>query len=273
MAGKDKLIIGTSGFSYPDWQGCVYPEGLAANRRLEWYATQFPGVEINATYYKLLPAKSFETMARQTPDGFEFIVKTHQETTHVRRENQAAMSALGESVKPLRDNGKFSGYLAQFPYSFKNNERNRRYIAETRKLAGEDVPFFVEFRSSGWNKPAVSAFLQNLGIGYVNVDEPGLEGLLPAQEIVSAEQAYVRLHGRTQKEWWDGKGSARYDYQYTPDELREWLTRVGNILQKTYKTYIFFNNHPRGQAVKNAREMMALLEGFEGKDAAGEIKK
>ena len=53
---------------------------------------------------------------------------------------------------------------------------------------------------------------------------------------------------------------ARYDYEYKTDELQKWLTRIGNILKKTYKTYIFFNNHPQGKAVKNAQQMMEILK-------------
>ena len=97
-------------------------------------------------------------------------------------------------------------------------------------------------------------------IGYVNVDQPDLKGLLPPQDIVTSDSGYLRLHGRNKEDWWQGKGSARYDYEYTEEELKEWLTNISNILRKTYKTYIFFNNHPNGQAIKNAKQMIEILK-------------
>ena len=93
----------------------------------------------------------------------------------------------------------------------------------------------------------------------MNVDEPELKGLLPKQDIVTTDTGYIRLHGRNEKDWWDGTGSDRYNYEYNEEQLKEWLTNISNILKKTYKTYIFFNNHPNGQAVRNARQMVQIL--------------
>ena len=253
-------VIGTSGYSYPDWRQVYYPVDLKDSDLLKFYSREFKAIEINATYYRLLPAKSFHKMAVTTPEKFEFVVKTHQETTHRRKENDDVMPHLLESIKPLQEAEKLVGLLAQFPASFYNTEVNRRYISAVRKSTGGGMPFFVEFRHKSWNKPAIETFLRDLDISYVNVDEPPLEALLPAQELATSRIGYIRLHGRNGAMWWQGEGSQRYDYEYKPDELREWLTRIGNILKKTYKTYIFFNNHPRGQAIKNAREMLALLE-------------
>ena len=254
-----KLFIGTSGYSYDDWREVFYPATLPKNQMLEFYSQQFNIVEVNATYYTIPTVQTFERMAEKTPDDFRFIVKTHQETTHRRQENESALKKLDEVVKPLQQSEKFDGYLAQFPYSFKNNEPNRKYLAVTKKLLNKSV-LFMEFRHDSWLKPQIQDFLQNLGIGYVNVDQPKLKGLLPAQDAVTNDLGYIRFHGRNEKEWWDGQGSARYDYEYPPDELQEWLTNISNILRKTFKTYIFFNNHPTGKAVKNAKQMIEILK-------------
>ena len=226
---------------------------------LEFYCQHFPTVEINATYYTIPNYKTFIKMAERTPDNFHFIVKVNQETTHKRRENESALQKLSESVKPLIDAGKFHGYLAQFPYSFKNNELNRKYLVETKQFLQSGV-LFAEFRNFTWNKPQINAFLKSNDIGYVNVDEPNLQGLIPMQDIVTNGIGYIRLHGRNEAKWWDGKGSERYDYEYPQEELTEWLTNVSNILRKTFKTYIFFNNHPAGKAIKNATQMIEILK-------------
>jgi len=251
--------IGTSGYSYEDWRGVFYPPDLPGNQMLEYYAQHFNTVEINSTYYAIPNPAVFFHLGRKTPDNFEFIVKTHQETTHVRQNNEQAMADIIKAIKPLDEMGKFCGFLAQFPYSFKNTPENRDYLMKTRELAGI-YPLFVEFRNWTWNRAEIFEFLRENGIGYVNVDQPRLRGLLPPREIVTIDLGYVRFHGRNKKEWWEGTNETRYNYLYSRDELSEWMIRIAHILKKTYKTYIFFNNHPQGRAVQNARMLKEMLE-------------
>jgi uncharacterized protein YecE (DUF72 family) len=258
MAAID-LKIGTSGYSYDDWRGAFYPPQIQKSDMLEFYCQHFQTVELNATYYIIPSSQTFQRLAQKTPQNFEFIIKTNQETTHRRQENSSALGKLLDSIQPLIEANKFHGFLAQFPYSFKNSETNRKYLVQTKSLV-QDHTLFVEFRNFTWLNPQVPDFLRENGIGYVNVDEPKLRGLLPAQNFVTNEIGYIRLHGRNEKSWWDGKGSERYDYEYKEDELKEWLIHISNILKKTFKTYIFFNNHPTGKAVKNAQQMIKLLK-------------
>lgn len=256
---KNNFLIATSGYSYEDWKGFFYPDEIKKNQMLEFYQQHFNGVELNSPYYRI-PAKSMvQGLADRTPADFEFIVKVNQETTHRRIENEAAMQQLLESLRPLADQKKLKGLLAQFPYSFKNSEANRRYLADTVRYTS-NIPLFIEFRHRSWLRPAIYPFLKSLGTGYVNVDEPNLDGLIPAQEITSNDFGYIRFHGRNEEKWWDGKGMERYDYLYSEKELQGWIRRIKNIMRKTVKTYIFFNNHPRGQAVKNANQMSVILK-------------
>ncbi len=252
-------LIATSGYSYEDWKGSFYPDEIKKNQMLEFYTQHFNSVELNSPYYRIPAISVVQGLADRTPADFEFIVKVNQETTHRRIENDSAMRLLIESLRPLKDQQKLKGLLAQFPYSFKNSEVNRRYLSETVRFAGES-PLFIEFRHHSWLKPALFSFLESLGAGYVNVDEPALDGLLPPQELVTNDTGYIRFHGRNEEKWWDGKGSERYDYLYSQKELESWVGHIKNILRKTVKTYIFFNNHPRGQAVNNARQMTIILD-------------
>lgn len=251
--------IGTCGYSYKDWEGVFYPEGLPPGDKLTHYARHFPAVEINSTYYNIPHRAVFYHLQRKVPENFEFIVKTHRETTHTRKENPRAMAELTESLKPLIEANQFRGFLAQFPYSFKNTPENRDYLANTRELAG-DFPLFVEFRNWTWNRPEIFDFLRAQGMGYVNVDEPPLRGLLPPQDIATTDTGYVRFHGRNQTDWWDGTNETRYNYDYRQSELEEWSERLIELIKKSLKTYIFFNNHPVGKAVDNALAMMKILE-------------
>ena len=253
------IKIGTSGYSYDDWRGHFYPENIPKADMLSFYCHYFDCVELNATYYTIPPARTFQRLEEKTPDNFEFIIKTNQETTHRRKENDRAIQQLCESIKPLEEAGKMHGFLAQFPYSFKNTETNRKYLVQTRKLLGNS-PLFVEFRNNTWLSDQVPLFLAQNNISYVNVDEPPLRGLMPLQDITTTTSGYIRLHGRNCAEWWEGKGSARYHYKYSKEELNEWLINISRIIKKAYKTYIFFNNHPVGNAVKNAQQMLKILE-------------
>ncbi len=252
-----KLLIGTSGYSYEDWRNVFYPPDLPKGKMLDYYARHFSCVEINSTYYGIPHPKVFFQMQKKTPESFEFVVKVNQETTHKRLQNQAAMKQLMLAVQPLKEAGKFSGFLAQFPYSFKNTQSNRQYLAETRKWA-EDYPLFVEFRNWTWNQPEIFEFLTYHQINYVDVDLPELRGLLPPQDIVTSHLGYIRFHGRNNANWWNGTNQTRYDYQYTRQELDDWLISIARILKKSYKSYIFFNNHPQGQALRNAQMLMEM---------------
>ncbi|RMG60852.1 MAG: DUF72 domain-containing protein [Calditrichaeota bacterium] len=251
--------VGTSGFSYQDWRGVFYPEDLPTGKMLDYYAQYFNTVEVNSTYYRIPNRAVFYHLSRKTPPDFDFMVKTHQETTHQRQNPEQAMQALIEAVQPLVEAGKFSGFLAQFPYSFKNTPENRDYLKQTRELAG-DYPLFVEFRNWTWNRQEVFQFLRENNLGYVNVDQPRLRGLLPPQSVLTTDAGYVRFHGRNKQEWWQGTNETRYNYLYTEEELKEWLGRIATLLKQSKRTHIFFNNHPQGKAVKNALQLKALLE-------------
>ena len=255
----EKVIVGTSGYSYDDWRGVFYPEDLPKGKMLDYYARHFNGVEVNSTYYRIPHPAVFYQMERKTPPEFEFVVKVHQETTHKRQKNAEAMQQLLEAVQPLVEAGKFSGFLAQFPYSFKNTPENRAYLVETRQLAG-DFPLFVEFRNWTWEQPQTYRFLQENGLEFVNVDQPRLRGLLKPGAVVTGRLGYVRFHGRNRQNWWNGTNETRYDYLYSRDELDEWLIRISQIMKKSFKTYIFFNNHPQGKAIRNASMLKEMLQ-------------
>ncbi len=250
--------IGASGYSYADWEGVFYPPGLPKEKRLDYYAQHFDTVEINSTYYRIPHPAMFFHLSRKTPEHFHFMVKANRETTHNREHNRTAVRDLLSAVTPLAESGKLQGFLAQFPYSFKNVQQNRAYLAKTREYF-QDYPLFVEFRHDSWNRPEVFEFLRYHRIGYVNVDEPPLKGLLPPQEVHTTPVSYVRFHGRNEANWWTGTNETRYDYLYQAAELNEWVTRLVRLIRSSFRTYIFFNNHPQGKAVKNAQKLKTLL--------------
>jgi len=252
-----EIKVGTSGYSFEDWRGTFYPEEIQKGKMLDHYVNYFPVVEINSTYYRIPHPAVMANIEKKTPKEFEFIVKTPQAVTHKRSGIETSIKEFRESIKPMEDSGKLKGLLAQFPYSFKFNEKSLDYIKYCRDLLAPHQ-LFVEFRHDGWvNRTMYDNFGEN-DIGYVAVDEPQLRGLLKPELFNTIDTAYVRLHGRNAENWWDG-GALRYDYDYSREELQEWKQKIDKLEGKAKKIFIFFNNCHLGQAVKNAREMMMIL--------------
>jgi uncharacterized protein YecE (DUF72 family) len=164
-------------------------------------------------------------------------------------------------LEPLREAGRFHGVLAQFPWRFRNTPESREHLHVLRdSLAG--VPLFVEFRHDSWAEEEVFQSLADQGMGYCSVDEPSLRGLMPPVARLTADTAYVRFHGRNARNWW-GRGEEkgdRYDYDYRREELAEWLGKIRELAERAKKTYVFFNNCHAGQAARNARLMIDMLQ-------------
>ena len=165
---------------------------------------------------------------------------------------------LLEGLAPLEEAGKLSGVLCQFPWRFKNTDRNRAYLAGVREDFG-GVPVFVEFRHNSWIKEPVFDFLAKQGLLYVSVDEPELPGLVPRIGRVTGEAGYLRFHSRRKQTWWAGGGKARYDYDYSEQELAEWIAVLEDLAERAQKIFVFFNNCHSGQAARNAEAMKGLL--------------
>lgn len=253
-----EIKIGTSGYSFDDWKGNFYPKDIQKGKMLDFYVQHFPVVEINSTYYRIPHPAVMANIEKKTPDGFEFIIKVPQDVTHKRKEIEPAVKEFRECLIPIEDAGKLKGLLAQFPYSFKFSQNGLAYIKLCAELL-KPHQLFVEFRHNGWVNRDMYNYLRDNSIGYTAVDEPQLSGLLKPDMFNTTDTAYLRLHGRNGEKWWNG-GALRYDYNYSHEELREWKQKIVKMENKAKKMYIFFNNCHLGQAVKNANDMMNLLD-------------
>jgi uncharacterized protein YecE (DUF72 family) len=254
-----KILVGTSGYSFDDWVGTFYEEGIRKGDMLSFYVNHFPVVEVNSTYYRIPhPAVLFQ-MEKKTPPGFEFIIKAHKSMTHGLDADGEVYSQFLEILEPIREAGKFSGVLAQFPWGFKNMPSTRNHLESLRENLPE-IPLFAEFRNIGWINNDTFALLERLNIGYCCVDEPRLKGLVPPVAKATTDVAYVRLHGRNARNWWGRGGGDRYDYLYSEKELKDWVGKIRELAAKAKKTYVFFNNCHAGQAARNAKLMQELLK-------------
>ncbi len=263
---KDKIKIGTSGWSYADWKTVFYPEKIKQYEMLDYYAKHFPIVEINFTYYRMPERKHLTKMSQRVPDDFEFFVKANQDMTHykiteVRRKDLPqifqefynAIIGLGDKVK---------GILYQFPWSFKPTEENYKhleFIAQFIQSTGQVSDIIFEFRNREWLTKRTSELMRKYNIVYCCVDEPRLKGLIPPIVRVTGPFAYIRFHGRNSKAWWKGDSKERYNYLYTKEELQEWIPKIEQLSKEADTVYIFFNNCHSGNAVKNAEMLQEML--------------
>jgi uncharacterized protein YecE (DUF72 family) len=267
MCGGTMIKVGTSGFSFPDWKGTVYPEGLREGERLSFYEKElgFNALEVNFTYYTLPSQKSFAAMAKKTGKEFEFVVKAFKGMTHEIKDketgkmidNHEIFEKFKYSLAPLIEVGKLACVLAQFPWGFFLHRESVGYL-ERFKEEMSDVPLVYEFRNQAWMKDQTLQFLEKKGIGFCIVDEPKLPKLMPYLPRATSEIGYFRFHGRN-KNWFNVPMKVRYDYLYTEGELKEFIPDIQDISKKTAKTLVFFNNCHSGSAAKNAVQMAKLL--------------
>jgi uncharacterized protein YecE (DUF72 family) len=262
------IHVGTSGYSYQDWKGPYYPEDIKDNQMLEYYARDFKASEINYTYYRMPSARTLAAMAKKVPEDFIFTVKASKELTHERDVEGGSDGGGGtpenfrffrEAMQPLIDEGKFGAVLAQFPNSFRPTPENRDYLAVFRERMA-DLPVVVEFRNSAWVTDETIDLLRANNLGYCCVDEPRLKGLIPPIAVATSPVAYVRFHGRNAKKWWHhDEAYERYEYEYKPEELEEWVPKIEKLDKGAEHTFVFTNNHFRGGAVRTANQLKELL--------------
>ncbi len=255
-----EIFLGTSGYSYQDWNNIFYPEGLDKKEQLDFYGTVFNTVEINFTYYSLPGPSIFLNMSQKVSEDFVFSIKGFSKMTHTRDYTGDDLSQFKSSLLPLIEQDKFAIVLLQFPWAFKAGIKNLDYISRLKDGFG-DIDICVEFRNDSWLKDPVFEKLKGLGVGFCNVDGPPLRGLLPPTEINTTNTGYIRFHGRNSANWWRPKQAfQRYDYMYTREELAGWIPRIKKVAGSTKRTVIYFNNHYRAQAVRSAKILQGLLE-------------
>ncbi|HUJ77228.1 MAG TPA: DUF72 domain-containing protein, partial [bacterium] len=221
-----RVLIGTSGYSYADWVGPVYPEGTRSQDFLSLYARDFPVVELNFSYYKQPSARTLERMVALTPPSFRFAIKAHRSITHEISESwDADVAAFKEGIQPLVGSGRLASVLAQFPHGFAYTPASRERLAKVCE-SFQGLSLAVEFRRREWQREQVLDGLRTRGVSLVSVDEPDLPGLLPPTEEATGPFGYIRFHGRNAATWWTGDNASRYDYLYSPQELTEWVDRI-----------------------------------------------
>ncbi len=257
-----KIRVGTSGYTFDDWKGLVYPKSLKGSA-LPYYARMFDCVEVNTTFYRVPPPSLFEGMLRHVPEDFVFLVKVPKEMTHDRAAFDRVAVPFAAAVAPLVRAERLGGLLAQFPFSFKPDDSALAHLEKLADaLAGHGIPVNVEFRHDGWFDASIYQFLEDRGLGFVNVDLPELSGLPGRTDVMTSGVAYYRLHGRNKANWWRDTGNPhdRYDYSYSEAQLDGWAEKARAAASKADVAYILTNNCRLGQSVISALMLAKKLD-------------
>jgi uncharacterized protein YecE (DUF72 family) len=285
------IRIGTSGWSYPSgkgtWNGIFYP--MAPGRRsrragafdeLRFYAEHFNTVEINSTFYGVPAPATARGWAERTPPGFEFSLKLFRKFTHPEMFLQATgkdpwnlgqedVDEFRAAIDPLASAGKLGALLAQFPASFKNEPDSCAYLTWLLERF-QDYPVALELRHRSWSdQPAETLqLLAAFGAAWAQIDEPKFRSSI-RQNLLSNVRTfyYLRLHGRNAAQWWShDKSEDRYNYLYSPQELRPFAEAAKDAAREVKKAYLYANNHFSAKSVANA----AILKHDLGQPLPGE---
>lgn len=295
-----EILVGTCSWTDPTLieSGRFYPQSVkSAEDRLKYYASQFPLVEVDSTYYSMPAERTARLWVERTEANFIFDVKafrlfTHHPTPHAALPKDIREALAPESTQkanlyirdmppelteelwqrferallPLDSAGKLGVVLFQFPPWFHPARANKEYILQLK----EHLPQYrvaIEFRAASWLEQArredTLSLLRDNGFPLVCVDEPqGFRSSVPPLAEATSDVALVRFHGRN-RDTWEKKGltpAERFNYLYAEDELGEWVPKIKGLASKTKQVHVLFNNCYGDKAVVNGRQIKLMLD-------------
>jgi uncharacterized protein YecE (DUF72 family) len=233
------IWVGTSGWQYASWKNRFYPKGVPQRAWLEFYATRFPVVEVNNSFYMLPKEATFDRWRQATPEGFLFVVKASRYITHVRRLRDAKDSVdlfwsraarLGEKLGPI---------LFQLPPNFRADPA---LLKNFLGILPEQMRPAFEFREDSWRTDEIYELLDRAGAAWVMADRPGWH----VPNVVAGGWSYIRFH----------EGRASHP-AYSRRKLRAWAERIANL--DATDVVAFFNNDAMAAAPADALALMDLL--------------
>ena len=266
-----------------------YPQTAdTPEKRLAYYARQFPLVEVDATYYSPPAERTARLWAERTPADFTFDIKAFSLLTGHPTKVSAIYKDLRpdtdkrnlypddlppqayeevwtrflSALDPLVEAGKLGVLLFQFPPWFTIRRDNKQYLLEVARRCAPLRPVF-EFRHASWfdgdNAAETLDFLREHQLAYVGVDMPqGHRSSVPPVLAATADLAVVRFHGHSDK-WTSSDVHEKFGYRYSKRELADWAPRLRELADRTQQTHVLMNNCYRDYAQVNAQQLQALL--------------
>lgn len=259
------ILVGCSGWSYADWEGPFYPEGLTASDYLEFYADRFPVVEIDSTFYRAPSARMVRGWRERTPEGFLFLPKVPQVITHTKKlvDCEEEVEGFVAAIQPL--GAKLAGALLQMGYF------NKGAFAAFADFLGvldafltrwphDRVPLAVEIRNPRWVNDELLAVLRAHGAAFTLTDQkwmPRPAEIVNRLDPITGPLAVVRLLGDREA---IEKVATTWDRPVVDRsaELSE-TTEVLRALARRVPVLALVNNHYAGFAPGTAADLRGQL--------------
>jgi uncharacterized protein YecE (DUF72 family) len=241
------VLLGTSGWSYTEWEGNFYRKG--EKLKLRAYSKVFCTAEIDSSFYRVPSKGMVMGWLRYSPSDFVFSAKMPKLITHDKKLGQKGdvakdLEEFFDVMRPLQLGGKLVCILVQLPPKY---DFNLESFGSFFGLLDPTFRYAVEFRNLSWMRAETWKFLEKYDVAYVNVDEP----LLPSEVHLTSDFSYFRWHGRGEKPW--------FDYRYSKKELDGWVPKVKESASKVKRIYGYFNNHFHGYAPENCLQLLEKL--------------
>jgi uncharacterized protein YecE (DUF72 family) len=244
---KSKILVGTSGFSYPHWRGIFYPENLPQKDLFLYYKKHFDTVELNVSFYRLPRKEAFENWRKKAREGFVFAIKGWRMITHIRKLKncQEEVERFFASANSIL-NFKFkilNLVLWQLPPRLKFDSSR---LADFLVMLPKNWRYAFEFRHPSWGRKETWEILRKHKAAVVFQDFPDW----PVFEELTADFVYLRFHGK----------ESLYSSCYTEKELKSWAKKIKNWQKQGLDVYAYFNNDALGWAVKNAKKLKRFVQ-------------
>lgn len=244
-------------------------------QKLVDYASHFPAVELDTSFYAIPAEKNITRWVESTPAAFQFITKAYGPlTTHTRRVDETRalddlFAVYLATFRPMIESGKVKAFLFQFPPLFSCVRENVNYLRKVRTMMDE-LPVAVEFRHKSWfseeYKERTLQFLKDLRFINVVVDQPQTpdNSISFVPVVTNPEQAIIRLHGRNYQGWLGGDDTVdwrtvRTLYDYSDEELRFIKETALELEKEAKEVTVIFNNNSGGHAAPNAKTLQNML--------------
>jgi uncharacterized protein YecE (DUF72 family) len=248
---EKNLYLGTSGWSYSDWEGTLYPEALPSGSRLAEYVKRYATVEIDSTFYGTPRRSTVQKWREISPDGFLFAAKFPKEITH----DQNLVNAEGETENFLRTmselGDKLGPLLIQFPPSF--SVEGMGVLEDFLKDLPGDFRYAVEVRHRSWLGSDLPEMLREHGVALTLIDYPGM----PRMEEATADFSYIRWLG-DRREFPAGHTHLKKDRD---DDLSWWSKLVGRFLRENRTVFAYANNHYQNHSPSTLDRFLKIRRG------------
>jgi uncharacterized protein YecE (DUF72 family) len=269
------ILAGTSAFTADGWQATFYPADLKPADYLRHYATRFPTVEIDSTFYGTPKPERVRGWYEKTPPDFVFAAKIPQIITHEKiledcdaelAEFLQTMELLGEKLGPL---------LFQFGYISPSVLRNgaqflSRLAPFLNKLPGlcaRPHQFAIEIRNKTWLDASLLEALREHNVAFALTDHSFMprpwelkrSQLKSDQDLITANFAYVRWLGDRKAieaitTTWDNTVVDRRD------DLLHWVELFRELRRRNLRVYAYANNHYAGHGPGTVKLFWDLYE-------------